>query len=204
MCRACTDVALPLRLVASTRSGFTVLDLDAPTMLCAVGGPDVLFAMRALMPASVTVNDDGLFVGLHDVSTRNASVRAYAHLTRADLLTASRWCETTSDHHQVDRVVLQHLGARPPGMVNQPRSADAQVRWLLHDSIDRDRRRLVAAERTDEERAATTAALAEERTSRAATYRSRNHLAAVERARQRANRGQYLTDTERDLLNIAR
>ena len=89
-------------------------------------------------------------------------------------------------------------------MVNQARSAQAQVLWLAHDDVDRDRRRLVAAERTDAERAATAAAVADEQVSRTGTRRSRNREAAVERARQRADRGDYLTPDDHDLLGITR
>lgn len=211
MCGRCGAVAPPLRVVAAARSGQVdlQLDYDAATLRDAVAGPlwptppnatDLLWAIRLLFPASIT--PDG--VEHHDVTTRDASVAAYRHLEQFDFVSASRWCRTLAEHHQVGRVLVQQLGPRPAGALNQKRSPDAQQRWLLHDEIDRHRRRLRTLELDPEQRDANHAAAEIEGADRAHLYRSRNRADARDRAQRRANRGDWLTPAERDLLGITR
>lgn len=202
MCRRCQAVAPSLRLVAAVRSGALTIpgfDLGAQT-INDVASTDLIWAARLVLPASIT--PDGY--EHHDVYTRSQSVAAYHHLTLDDLVTASRWCRTTAEHHQVDRVLLQQFGPRPMGARYEKRAPARQVLWDAHESVDRDRRRLVAEERTEDERAANHEAAAVEASDRRRTRKSRNHLAEAERARRRADRGDYLTPHERDLLGITR
>lgn len=127
---------------------------------------------------------------------RDEWLATYDGLTVEDLTVAARWTRTVDETYQVDRLALMLHGPKPL----RPATAEQCALRDLHDLIEKRRRDLTRAAQTPEERAEAEARreAADHDRRRLAAARSKD--AAVARAVERRERGQYLMPHERELL----
>jgi hypothetical protein len=133
---------------------------------------------------------------------RDVEAQLYSFLTIPNLRAVLRSCTTSDETHLVGRLALMLFGPKPmtpPARRSQGQAAVAD----LHDEIHRVRARLVAAERTPEEREAARQRRETETHNDALSARQRRRAIAIETAQEHQRAGRYLTPHERELLNTA-
>ncbi|WGL50672.1 hypothetical protein P5P86_11925 [Nocardioides sp. BP30] len=121
---------------------------------------------------------------------------AFAHLTPADFETAARWCRTVDETYQVG--TLSGLVLGPVPLV--ARTEEQRVRKRVDEVLLKRRNRLRNAELSPEERADRAARRELEADERARVQAARARADRIARANDRANRGQYLMPSQRELL----
>lgn len=179
VCRAYTR-----RLSVLERDG-SVLDLDGRRMCARCRVRLVLRARRTPQPIR-----------------REACEEFYAGLTLADIVVATALTETVDETHRVSFA----LGLRfPPPPLRRPdpvtdRDIFRGALFDVHAALLRRRRHLVALARTPEEIEAARRQREIEAEDDARLLAAHRRGARVARAQDRANRGQYVTEWERPLL----
>ncbi len=133
---------------------------------------------------------------------RDVEKDTFGHLTIANLRTVLRSCTIADQTHHVGRLALMLFGPEP--LAPKTRRTPAQQELVdLHAEIRAVRHRLVAAERTEEERADILARRADETHNIQLQRQQTRRAAAVATAQERQRAGRYLTPHERELLNSA-
>lgn len=171
----------------------TVLELATPQL--DLRGRRVCRRCMPLLPAALGRADSA------DLGpARDEWLDAYGHLTVDDVRQAALWCRTVDETHQVGRVATMLHGEKPRGLPARLTPAQAAVRDL-HDTVERRRKQLVAAERTDEERAAVARGREVDDIERRRVDKGRRDEATRDRIREKARAGKYIAPWERQLVS---
>lgn len=159
---------------------------------------------EAGLPAALGVD------GRRDLGvSRGEWMAAFGHLSPQLLRWAGSRCRTVAESHEVGRVATMLHGPKP--RIRDPRlpaghhrpgrlvagSVEQQARWLMHDDLEAQRRRLVGLERPDDERAAAARQVEAEELDRKRSSKARKDEATASRLRDREIRGQYIAPWER-------
>ena len=163
---------------AATRR-LTVVEPPLPSKAPDLGGRRFCRRCTAALPPS-------LGVAVQQPVSRDDWAAAYGHLTVDDLVLAARWTQSTGECHQVGLVasiVLGPQGKRP-----------------VDDAIKARRPKLVAAERTEQERAENHARRDAADAEHARIIRADREDRRRSRIHERRRHGGYLTPWERQLI----
>lgn len=139
--------------------------------------------------------------------SRDDFLRVYGGLsgvTLGDLVVALAMCTTVDENRRVAYVAsVVHGFMEPTGTRRPVEAGRRQARYDFEVELLRQRRVLTAAERTPEEVEAAARRREDETARSAQLYAARRKAAAMDRALDRRQRGQYLMPHERALLSSA-
>jgi hypothetical protein len=191
--RSARFVPADREVVCGVRTKRLSVLLDGPDALGAAA--DGLRLCRRCAPLLEAFPPDSPYAG-RVLVTLDDKAAAFAHLNALDFGRAAKWCRTVAETHQVGMLMGLVLG--PPPL--RPKTPDQVIHKAADEALNRRRKQLRLAELTPEERAEREAKRLAEEDELIRIRSARGRQARIDRAQDRANRGQYLMPHERDLL----
>lgn len=133
--------------------------------------------------------------------TFDEKAAAFEHLTPLDFAKAALWCQSVEETHQLGMLMGLVLDPAP---LRKPEAGTCEhLHWLADRALMKRRSHLRERELTPEERAAQAFRSEIETEEQIRINAARTRQARIDRAQDRARRGQYLMPHERELLERA-
>jgi hypothetical protein len=163
-------------------------------------GVDGLRLCRRCAPLLDAFPPDSPYAG-RVLVTFDDKAAAFEHLTALDFAKAALWCQTVQETHQLGTLMSLVLGTEP---LRKPEPGTCKyMHWLAVRALIKRRAYLRERELSPEQRAERDARAAADNDEQIRIQAARTRQARIDRAQDRARRGQYLMPHERELLERA-